>query len=457
MVEMMLSHEMLLGVTGDPKWADRCEDVALNSWPAATTPDLKGLRYLTAPNHVLSDRHNKSPGVQNGGPMFLFDAHLHRCCQHNIAHGWPYYAEKLWMATPGNGLAAVLYAPCEVTAKVGDGTEVTITENTQYPFDEAIEIGIASPTPVSFPLYLRVPAWCEDVAVKVNGKRVEVSGRPGEYISIDRKWSDGDTVSLQLPMKITLTKWVKNKNSVSVYRGPLTYSLKIGEKYVRVGGTDKWPALEIHPTTPWNYGLVVEEADPAASFEVVQKPWPKGDRVFTPHAAPIELRAKGKKIPAWQLDELGLVGSLQQSPAKSDEPVEQISLVPMGCARLRISAFPTIGSGTDAHEWIAPVKKDNQTVSHCWQGDTVKALNDERIPGSSSDAGIPRFTWWDHRGTNEWVAYRFEEPPMIPRIGLRRLAAGSASTPKFSNAVAPSKYRDCLGAKTTGQVSVSSN
>ena len=65
-------------------------------------------------------------------------------------------------------------------------------------------------------------------------------------------------------MKVRLTRWTENKDSVSVHRGPLTYSLKIGEKYVRVGGTDRWPALEVHPTTDWNYGLVVDEVQPLA-------------------------------------------------------------------------------------------------------------------------------------------------------------------------------------------------
>jgi len=209
-----------------------------------------------------------------------------------------------------------------------------------------------------------VPGWCEKPKLIINGKKAEVKARPEAYILIDRKWTDGDRISLNLPMKITLTKWTKNKNSVSVSRGPLTYSLKIGEKYVRAGGTDKWPAWEIHPTTPWNYGLVLNEKDPVSSFRAVYKAWPDNDQPFEAIAAPIELRAKAKKIPAWQKDHLGLVGKLQQSPVKSDELTETVKLVPMGCARLRISAFPTIGTGPDAHEWEPPPKSMPDTALH---------------------------------------------------------------------------------------------
>ncbi|MGB2864494.1 MAG: discoidin domain-containing protein, partial [Sedimentisphaerales bacterium] len=373
---------------------------------------LKALHYLTSPNMILCDRHNKSPGLQNGGPMLHFNPHDHRCCQHNTGHGWPYYAEHLWLATPGNGLAAALYAPGKVTAKVGDGTEVTILEETQYPFDEKITLTITTGKPVRFPLYMRIPGWCKNPELTINKKTFKVYG-PGSYIEINRQWADGDKVELNLPMTITLRTWKKNQNSVSVDRGPLTYSLKIGEKYVREGGTDKWPAWEIHPTTPWNYGLVLNENNPTSSFRVVRKDWPDDDQPFKADAAPIELRAKAKKIPAWQKDHLGLVGKLQQSPVKSAEPTENVTLIPMGCARLRISAFPTIGSGAGAHDWKQPPKTIPATASHCWESDTATALSDKLEPRNSNDQSIPRFSWWPHKGTAEWVQYDFEKPKRI--------------------------------------------
>ena len=80
------------------------------------------------------DRLDKSPGIDNGGAMFIYSPWEFRCCQHNVSHGWPYYAEELWLATADKGLCASLYAASEVTAKVGDGTAVTVAETTDYPF-----------------------------------------------------------------------------------------------------------------------------------------------------------------------------------------------------------------------------------------------------------------------------------------------------------------------------------
>lgn len=413
--EEMLSDEILLGLTGDTRWADQCENVAFNSMPASMTANLKALRYLTAPNQPQSDHVSKSPGIQNGGPMYCMNPYDHRCCQHNAGHAWPYFVEHLWMATAGNGIAAVLYAPCQVTAKVGDGTDVILTETTQYPFDEKIAIKLAASKPVAFPLYLRVPAWCEKPAVRVNGKAVEVAAKAGGFVVLERTWANGDAIELTLPMEVRLRTWTKNHNTVSVDRGPLTYSLRIAEKYVRHGGTDQWPAWDIFPDSPWNYGLELPAKNPERAFKVVRKSWPADDQPFRWDAAPLQLRTKARRLPAWDLDEKGLVREVQDSPVKSSEPVEEVTLIPMGAARLRISSFPVIGTGPDARDWQAEPKV-NVTASHCNENDSLLAVCDNLVPQNSHDQSIPRFTWWDHRGTAEWIERRFDPAQRFTKV-----------------------------------------
>ena len=358
MVEQMTSNGLLVRITGDSAWADNTEDVAFNMFPAAFTPDYRALRYLTAPNMVVSDGRDHSPGIENNGPFLMMNPFSSRCCQHNHSAGWVYYAENSWTATPDNGLAAQLYGEGEVRARVGDGTEVRLTTTTTYPFDEHVEMTIDAPKAVSFPLYLRIPKWCRTPALQVNGHAVAIDGRPGEYLRVARTWRAGDRVSLALPMEVTVREWRRNKNSVSVNYGPLTFSLDITERLVRRSsietatsdsrwqpGADasKWPAFEIQPASAWNYGLLVDESDPADSFTVVKNAWPADGNPFTQASAPIELRARGKQIAGWTLDEFGLAAVLPQSPVHSDETVATLRLVPMGGARLRISAFPTVG------------------------------------------------------------------------------------------------------------------
>lgn len=407
-VEFMLSNQHLVSITGDPKYADRCEDAAFNSLPASQTPDLKALHYLTAPNMVQLDEGNKAPGLQNAGCMLAYSpGAMYRCCQHNVSHGWPYFSERLWMATRDNGLAAVFYAASSVEAKVGKGAVVKITVNTDYPFRDTIGLAIALDKPERFPLYLRIPAWCSSPRVHVNDQPVNARMESSSYIAIDRTWKDGDRVVLTLPMEIRLRKWEKNKNSVSVDRGPLTYSLKIGERWSKLRG-DRWPDWEVYPTTPWNYGLVLDEQNPASSFRVVQKDAPLPEQPFDLNI-PLELRARAKKIPNWQLVE-GLVGVLQPSPVRSGEPEEEISLIPMGCARLRIASFPVIGDGPDAREWVKYAGPPFE-ASHV--NDSIHALYDGIVPKKSSDMSVPRFTWWEHKGTTEWITWKFEQPRRV--------------------------------------------
>jgi hypothetical protein len=132
--------------------------------------------------------------------------------------------------------------------------------------------------------------------------------------------------------------WKGVGNAVSVRRGGLWYSLKIGEEWKRYGGTDEWPAYEVLPTTPWNYALVLDPSRPESSISVVgERPAPA--QPFTPDAAPIVLSAKAVRVPQWTA-EGRMVGKVPPSPVDALGPVEDITLIPMGCARLRLSVFP---------------------------------------------------------------------------------------------------------------------
>lgn len=414
MVEYMNSFEQLLRFTGDPLYAERCEEVAFNSLPAAFTADYKALHYLTSPNMVQLDQGSKSPGLANGGTMISYDpGEVYRCCQHNHAMGWPYFAEHQWMATADNGLAAVLYGQCDVHAKAGpkdSPAEVTIEESTGYPFDELFTFRITTSRPATFPIYLRIPAWCTEAQVQIRAGGIaayEPAGAPGTYAKITREWKTGDEIGLMLPMRIEAKTWRANQNSVSIKRGPLWYSLKIGERSEPYKGSGPWPGHEVYSTTPWNYGLVYNPADVAGSFRVVQSRGPIPRQPYTADDVPIRLLAKGRRIPAWKQDRLSLVGLLQPSPVASDEPEEPITLIPMGAARLRISAFPVIGAGPDAHHWVEP-PPSRHDASYIF--DDIDAVSDGKEPKSSNDHSIPRYTWWDHKGTTEWVTYKLGKP-----------------------------------------------
>ncbi len=405
--EYMLSFQILTRLSGDPKWMDRCEELAFNMLPAAYDPQQKSLHYITSMNSVQIDNTAKGKDFDNDWPMqaFMPGVHNYRCCPHNYGMAWPYYTENLWHATADKGLAANLYAASTVTAKVGDGTAVTIMQATEYPFGDTINLSLKSPKSVAFPLYLRIPHWCNAAIVRVNGKPVAAKAVANSYLVVHRNWKNADTVTLHLPMDVRVRRWTTNQNAVSVDRGPITYSLAIGQKWDRYAGTAQWPEYAVYPQSAWNYGLVLDAANPSHSFDVVQKGGAVAANPFTHETAPIELRAKARKIPNWQLDSKNVITPLQPSPVRSAEATETVSLIPMGAAHLRLTSFPTIGSGPDAHDWIASV-----TASASHEHDVLEAMSDASEPAASHDQVTPRFTWWDHLGTAEWVEYDLPKP-----------------------------------------------
>lgn len=357
--EQMTSDGILMRITGDPLWADNCEDVLFNSFTAAFTSDMKSLRYITCPNGVTADAENHHPGIDNRGPFLTMNPFSSRCCQHNHGHALPYYLQNLVMGSNDNGLAAIMYNSSVSTAQVGNGTEITLTQETKYPFEEDIRFSLTMEENVKFPFYLRIPGWCENASLKLNGKSVKVNTKAGSYIKIDREWTDGDQLTLNLPMNLSSRTWAVNQNSVSVDYGPITFSLKIDEEYRKISSIEsaigdskwqkdadpeKWPAYTITPQSPWNYGLILDKRNLESSLKIVRKAWPDNDYPFSLENTPIEIQARGRQLLGWQIDQYGLVDVQPRYPVKTSEPVEDITLVPMGAARLRISAFPFLNN-----------------------------------------------------------------------------------------------------------------
>lgn len=348
-VEMMFSLETMLAITGDVSYADKLERIAFNALPTQATDDFMARQYFQQANQVMISRQQRNFDQNHGGTDVCYGLLTgYPCCTSNMHQGWPKFTQNLWYATPAKGLAALLYAPSRVKAYVGDGTEVVMNEETNYPFDEQIRISLSIPgksRSVSFPLQLRIPQWCNRALVKINAETYkETAGNT--IITINRQWKDGDMVELSLPMHILRNNWFEN--SVSVERGPLVYALKIDEEWKKVTN-EKDPVeygssyYEVTPTSPWNYGLVYVPANKLDSaFSIEKKPLPAYP--WNLESAPIIMTAAAKRIPSWTIYN-GMTGPIPWSITSGMETaaaVEKVVLIPYGCTTLRISQFPQV-------------------------------------------------------------------------------------------------------------------
>jgi hypothetical protein len=220
---------------------------------------------------------------------------------------------------------------------------VVINETTNYPFDDQINFEISTKKAVSFPLKLRIPSWCREGVIMINGK-VHTNAAGGQVITLERVWENLDKVTLQLPMEVTISSW--GKNSRTVERGPLVYALKVGERWEK--GTDEKEGdyFSVYPTDPWNFGLLQTTVkSPKENLEVKIKPFPKVFK-WNVQSAPIEIITSAKRIPAWKAvegvahqpvtDRTGVYKGLVS------EEVIKITLVPYGFTKVRIVAFPVV-------------------------------------------------------------------------------------------------------------------
>ena len=349
-VEMMFSLESQLNITGQVSFADHLEKIAFNALPTQATDDYLARQYFQQANQVMLTRHIRNFDQNHGGTDVCYGLLTgYPCCTSNMHQGWPKFTQNLWYATPNNGLAALVFSPSEVKAKVAGGTEVKFIEETNYPFSETITFKFSADKKVkkvAFPFHLRLPAWCKKATISINGKTwQEAAGN--QVVILNREWKTGDVVQLQLPMHVFKSTWYEN--SMAVERGPITYALKIGEDWKTVRN-EKDPILfgqqfmEVRPTTPWNYGLLqIPDDQLEDSFKVVMKaqasayPWNVAN-------APVEIKAKAKRIPSWQLynDMTGPVPYSITSNLETGEEVEEVTLIPYGCTTLRISQFPVV-------------------------------------------------------------------------------------------------------------------
>jgi hypothetical protein len=186
-------------------------------------------------------------------------------------------------------------------------------------------------------LYLRIPAWAADATIAVNGQAVD-GVRAASFQRVEREWQKGDQVQIRLPMKVRTVAGYNG--SMSVERGPLVYSLGIGESWSRLKQTGPVTDYEVYPTSAWNYGLRVDTANPTASFQVTEAPL--GRQPFDRSSPPVTLQVKARRLPQWVIvDDSAAPPPL--SPVLAPGKDELVTLIPYGAARLRITSFPVMG------------------------------------------------------------------------------------------------------------------
>ena len=344
-VEAMYSLEQIISISGETHYMDALERMTFNALPAQTTEDFFHRQYFGIANQVEVKK-----GIYNFSLPFSRKMNNvygpfagYTCCTANMHQGWPKYISHLWYATTDGGVAALVYGPNKLETKLPNGVELTIDEQTQYPFEDQIKFIVQPSKPSDFPIEFRIPIWCKEAIIHVNGKEIKRE-KGGQIVRIKRIWNKNDQVDLFFPNEITTKNWAKNSRSIE--KGALIYALKIKEEVTKQIHPQEGEYLEIMPKSDWNFGLLkttISNPIPNTSFHTV--PFPK-DFKWNSMSSPFEITTLGKKIPDWKTQD-----GVAHQPITTRTGVyegnvnkesETIRLIPFGFTRLRVVAFPVV-------------------------------------------------------------------------------------------------------------------
>ena len=383
---MFLAHK-------DAKYLDVAEVSLLNNVLAAV--NLEGNRFFYVNPLEADGKYPFNHGTAGRAPWFGT-----ACCPSNMARLLP-QVQGMTYAHDEENLYLAMYAETSTKLKIA-GTELAISQATDYPNEGRIEVSLNPQKAASFKLHLRIPTWAGDQFVpgklyhylnksksswklSVNGKNVSTKTELG-FATIEREWKKGDKVLLELPMPLRLNKCdsrvEENRNRLAFTRGPFVLC---AESIDNEGATQRF-YLDSKPSIS------------KANFSKVSLPVGSFLKATT-HSNALTENGKSEK--------------------------RNLTLVPYYAWNNRKPGSMTIWFPTNAKLAVFdPHKLPKESIfsgikaSHTSELDTVSAIGDGKEPRWSSGKSVPRWTSRPQLGTRQWVEASFPETKKVRDIGV---------------------------------------
>ncbi|HUT35258.1 MAG TPA: beta-L-arabinofuranosidase domain-containing protein [Planctomycetota bacterium] len=364
------NHRMML-LKGEGRFADIVERNLYNGLMSAVSLDGMKCFYV----NPLASRGNLHRSPWHGCS----------CCPTNMVRFLPALGQYVYAASAaGDAVYVAHYVAGSGVVALKDG-KVKLTQKTRYPWDGGVQIGVEPQGISDFAVCVRIPDWCEGATAKLNGQAIETKPDKG-FVAIRRTWKAGDVVELELPMPIrqvaAAPEVADDVGRLAIQRGPIVYCLEGCDHSTSVSqiAIQKGAKLEAKSEPDLLGGVVVIKGQgQRQGFEL------KDDGSIAQASGTVDITA----VPYFAWD--------------NREPGEMVVWVP---AELPAASKPE-------NVTIAIFAKTS--ASHQWQADHIRALNDGLLPKNSIDHDVPRFTWWDHKGTTEWVGYEFDKAVPLAR------------------------------------------
>ena len=222
-IGFVLFNKRMLDITADAKFMDVLELALYNGVMSTISLDGKKFFY-TNPLQVVAD------------PPFTMRWSRQResyiscfCCPPNTVRMIAEASQYAYSISQ-DGLYVHLYGSNKADTKLANGSQIKLTQETNYPWDGTVNITIDQAPAEKTALYLRIPGWVNSPTITVNGKTAAEDVTPQSYSKLERKWQTGDKIQLNLPMEVQLMQAnplaEEVRNQVAVQRGPIVYCLE---------------------------------------------------------------------------------------------------------------------------------------------------------------------------------------------------------------------------------------
>jgi uncharacterized protein len=247
----------LMRLDGDLRKGDVMERAIYNALFAAQSPSGRQIRYFTP----------------FAGPREYFGTDGF-CCPGNYRRIVAELPEMVYYKTQ-RGVAINLFTPSQKCIDLGGGRSVTIKQDTDYPTSGLVKISLTPSEAMTFPLRLRIPRWCPNATLSLNGAPGDMVSLGGKDCEIHRKWKPGDTLTLDMHMTWRLVRGQKlQEGHVALLRGPVVYCIGTAENGELLKMYKEPRELMIDPAS---LGKPVADASVRPNgLKVLAKAWPPG-------------------------------------------------------------------------------------------------------------------------------------------------------------------------------------
>ena len=212
----------------DPYSADVIERTFYNGLFAGMSPTGRMLTYDLSVE-----------GTRLANPMDYF------CCPGNLRRALAYLPGYFYHQQ-GNQIYFNLYGESDARLKVPGGEAIRIVQSTDYPASGKIRVTVETDRPVEQELLFRVPAWCKNSEIRLNGEKLG-GVQSGSFFPLRREWKSGDLVELDLPMDWRWMRGIREQEGLAVLaRGPIIYSLN-----PFASGIKDYVDLPVNVDNPW--------------------------------------------------------------------------------------------------------------------------------------------------------------------------------------------------------------